>query len=497
MQLRFLCVLAALALTMQVAPARAADFDTGQIRSAYMGCLELNLQGPNDPWDVIVRTCQADLEINTYQTWTHPQASGPIFTTYSARASCLDVDRNTVPGNDANARAIVARTCDGSESQNWTAMPDGTMATMVNGTRMYLDVFLSVPDLPGRGGHPVVAYAAHNGNANQRWNLPAPAAASTWFNFTATADPQYQNDSWTDAERTARQSVADVTMIAQIGVFVTAYHQKGLIIAGDLTQFARNDEIATYNNSVGGLADRLYDGLGNHDLTGDSYAGPLNNLSYAQNTTKLENEVRGRLRPGGVNMKWQGIPHYSWDWNGVHFIQLNLFGGDGTDAAGQIDPGGALTFLKADLAAHKARYGDRRPVILVQHYCFSPGVQLCQDETWWTSGQKAALYDAIKDENIVAILVGHWHDPSISTYETDFHDIPTFVVGSANRGRYVYADVSYNRIANTTTLRLQPSDGYGDKSKSPTTWCTAVTNAVAGTAVSRSRNYDCPAPGTP
>ncbi len=131
-----------------------------------------------------------------------------------------------------------------------------------------------------------------------------------------------------------------------------------------------------------------YEGIGNHDLSP---------------TMLVQNAIRqrNRERPAVTNISSNGL-HYSWDWDRLHMVMLNLYPGDKPDPATHYspihNPEGALQFLKDDLAKNVGTSG--RPVILCHHYDL-------QGTDWWTETERAAYYEAFKDYNVIGIIHGH------------------------------------------------------------------------------------------
>ena len=136
----------------------------------------------------------------------------------------------------------------------------------------------------------------------------------------------------------------------------------------------------------------VFEGVGNHDVNPDM---------FVFNQVKARNLVRKQL--GYINHLSPNGYHYSWDWDGVHFVNVNLFPGNvwegEADSYGRgHDPQRAREFLADDL---KRNVGDSgRPVVVVQH--FRP-----VDENWWTYSAADKFHRVIQDYNLVAILVGH------------------------------------------------------------------------------------------
>jgi len=141
-------------------------------------------------------------------------------------------------------------------------------------------------------------------------------------------------------------------------------------------------------NGEGRVSYPVYEAYGNHDL------GPSD---LVQNSIR----DRNRRRPGVTKISGNGL-HCSWDWDQVHFVNVNLYPGNKPDPATPYssihDPKDALDFLVADLAANVGNSG--RPVIVCQHYDL-------QGTNWWTETERDTYYEAIKDYNVVAIIHGH------------------------------------------------------------------------------------------
>ena len=87
----------------------------------------------------------------------------------------------------------------------------------------------------------------------------------------------------------------------------------------------------------------VFVGNGNHDIAGDCY---MNNCAL-----RSYNYITTRHRAGcmGVTNFHDGSHNYSWDMNGIHFVQLHTWAGDTRlGANGTHEPG--LDWLKADRA---------------------------------------------------------------------------------------------------------------------------------------------------
>jgi cytolysin (calcineurin-like family phosphatase) len=141
----------------------------------------------------------------------------------------------------------------------------------------------------------------------------------------------------------------------------------------------------------------VFEGWGNHD--GPPVGQEKNGFSF-QAELKKRNTIR--QQKGLIsNLSANGL-HYSWDWDDVHFIQLNLYPADRQNpkvhySSAWHDPQGSLSFLKEDLAKCVGESG--RPVVLMSHCGF--------DTNWWVDEDWKAAYDAAKDYHVILYLYGH------------------------------------------------------------------------------------------
>ncbi|WEX79250.1 metallophosphoesterase [Sinorhizobium numidicum] len=161
----------------------------------------------------------------------------------------------------------------------------------------------------------------------------------------------------------------------------------------------------------------VYVGLGNHDLDQD---GPPPNVDWYRRELRDYVELTHRqsvfYKPPVPVTNYDPLSdNYSWDWGGLHLVQLQRFGGD--ENKGAIN---GLPWLRRDLASYAA---DGRPVALFQHYGWDPfSIEIWDSEAktfddqgqgqphWWSSGERAGLLDVLKGYNIVGIFHGHEHD---------------------------------------------------------------------------------------
>jgi cytolysin (calcineurin-like family phosphatase) len=214
---------------------------------------------------------------------------------------------------------------------------------------------------------------------------------------------------------------------------------RGLLLAGDITNSGRDgrpgdeghNELGRFlddyglTGSDGLLRFPMYEGYGNHDFDpAEAYEGWRD--LYPDTITPGVQAVidRNAERVGMVHVSDEG-GHYSWDWGGVHFVNLNLFPGnepsDHHHTSLVRNPYHSLDFLAEDLATH---VGDTcRPVILMSHYGFD---SFSMDPLWWNDAQRDAFWQLAQDYNVVAYIHGHSHDTSLYTW----NGMDVFNVGS-------------------------------------------------------------------
>ena len=147
------------------------------------------------------------------------------------------------------------------------------------------------------------------------------------------------------------------------------------------------------------LAFPVYEGFGNHD----GGAG--------KSVVREGIRERNRRRPGLTSVSENGY-HYSWDWDRVHLVQLNLFAGAGPEDVASVsprehDPMDALGFLKQDLAKHVGTSG--RAVVIFQHIGWPPDGM----SHWWSDAAKDRFFEAVKDYNVLCLFHGHSHAAAI------------------------------------------------------------------------------------
>ncbi len=127
----------------------------------------------------------------------------------------------------------------------------------------------------------------------------------------------------------------------------------------------------------------------------------LATMTRALQSCQLARKGKNPYRRIVTNISPNGM-HYSWDWNGVHFVQLNRVAvnvGEPNQSNAMVgDQCYALDFIQQDLAANVG--SSNRPVFIVQHYGFEEF-----SSGWWTQYERSLFYNAISGYNVIALLM--------------------------------------------------------------------------------------------
>ncbi len=264
---------------------------------------------------------------------------------------------------------------------------------------------------------------------------PGAPARATNFTFFLTGDTHYglqligQNEPGNKSTIDAMNNLPGTPYPAALGGVVDV--PLGVLVAGDLTDTPDvqnfygihglierdgfNDDYAL--DGSGRLHYPVYEGYGNHDVDNTVYSYTLQGL-----------KERNLVRPGVVHLSDNGL-HYSWDWQGVHFINLNIY--PGTDQR----TGDSLDFLKDDLQNYLTSPDE--PIVLMHHFGFDSF-----SLTWWTDAERQAYADAIAGHNVLGIFHGHLHDDF--HYQWNGYDV--FDGSAAKDGNFLVVHVTDNEM---------------------------------------------------
>jgi hypothetical protein len=236
--------------------------------------------------------------------------------------------------------------------------------------------------------------------------LPGTSSAASNVTFFAIGDPQINIPRWGTAgtEKTIELMNQLPGKSFPFGGVVAEPH--GVIIAGDLVDDLKNQEnwirYKEFFDPHGKtrLRFKVFEGLGNHDLSTTQGFGTFNYL-------QKEFVERNKSRTDKFHYDEHAY-HYSWNWGPLHLVCLNIFPGNASRPVYDRespwnDPKRSLDFLTHNLKTKVGNSGQ--PVILVWHY----GLRGWGLEKWWRPEDLAALREVIKPYNVVLILHGHEH----------------------------------------------------------------------------------------
>ncbi|GAX82057.1 hypothetical protein CEUSTIGMA_g9485.t1 [Chlamydomonas eustigma] len=209
----------------------------------------------------------------------------------------------------------------------------------------------------------------------------------------------------------------------------------GLVLTGDLINDGSDVSKCTSQwnqwESVYGMSLRqdssllpIFEGFGNHD-------GGNTSAEHECNIVRRAVQLRNTLRSSRIRNISPGTLHYSWDWDELHLVHLNLYPGEEHEFAQEWMHGSwqypeySRSFLEADLAEN---VGDsERPICIFFHYGFDG----YWSQLWWTDHERALFLETVSKYNVLAIFVGHTH--VAMTYQWEGIDIvnsPSTVQGN-------------------------------------------------------------------
>jgi predicted phosphodiesterase len=195
---------------------------------------------------------------------------------------------------------------------------------------------------------------------------------------------------------------------------------------------------------------------------------------------------RNKTRPGVTNVSKNGV-HYSWDWAGVHFVNLGIVVGQAADVKRKrkYAPLDSLEFLVSDLKEKVGTSG--RPVVITHHvdvlrYAQPLPVDDKKAEALeWDPADVKSFYDALKGYTVAAILYGHTHTRNVfkwdgTTSKTAKEGIPTFNVDNSSHFAMKPQGFYYFEIRPEQVLvrEYATPDAWETAAWTPQTWTAPV-----------------------
>lgn len=242
------------------------------------------------------------------------------------------------------------------------------------------------------------------------------------------------------------------------------------------TEWAAHTRLYGLTGKDGRLRFPLYELHGNHDSP--RRANITIQGLIARNAKRHRANGLTAVSPNGL--------HYSWDWNGIHFVALGIVVGANEDdlPISRYGSYSSLAFLDKDLRTHVRNSG--RPVILLQHVDLQRYSKPCDDSmkggsramccegmakiAWhskdcpqhasgismdeWSACDVQAYHRIIAPYNVAAIFHGHLHARRIDTWDGRVIDAPSGIpvfgaknagAGGANRA-FFYCQVEGNDL---------------------------------------------------
>ena len=259
------------------------------------------------------------------------------------------------------------------------------------------------------------AAATHSSGTSFR--AEKPNATSNSVTFFITSDCHYDAFENEDRNQRVHDTVLEMnkmtahTWPAKLGGGAIQ-EPRGVLVLGDViddgdrllqgrhqtpVQYEAFEKDFGLDGTDGVLRFPVFEGWGNHD--GPPVGKDKHGFSF-QAHLKARNRVR--MRKGLISNLSQNGLHYSWDWGGIHFVQLNIYPADRQNPRVRYspvwhDPQNALSFLVEDLSDGVGTSG--RPVVLLSHCGF--------DSDWWIPEDWKAVYSAVKAYRVILYAYGH------------------------------------------------------------------------------------------
>ena len=233
--------------------------------------------------------------------------------------------------------------------------------------------------------------------------------------FAVTSDLHFFRQSYNVSDQ--------INHVAHINSYGATHSIAGVLIAGDMVTGKGDAKLGAFrlmwekNTIPGSIRYAVYPGMGNHDASAKGNFGMDNDTgaalkmwSYIYSRTKFLHADRNAsgclvgIDPLCLDQAiLGGSLNYSWDWHGIHFVQLHTWAGDTDRQYSPLLGFNGLEWLRRDLQHYVGDSG--RPVVFVQHYSLHDAAQ----SDGWTSANKGAFKSIIAPYNVVAMFSGHSH----------------------------------------------------------------------------------------
>jgi predicted phosphodiesterase len=195
--------------------------------------------------------------------------------------------------------------------------------------------------------------------------------------------------------------------------------------------------------------------------------------------------ARNKSRPGVVNVSPGGV-HYSWDWSGVHFVNLGIVVGQTAAIARKrrYAPLDSLDFLVSDVREHVG--GSGRPVVITHHVDvlrYAQPLPIDDQKAQgmeWDPADVRAYFEALAGYSVAAILYGHTHGRNVfrwdGTHKAAKEGFPAFNVDNSSHfagpsQAFFYCEIAADRL---TMREYHTTDGWQSGAWTPQTWTAPI-----------------------
>lgn len=255
------------------------------------------------------------------------------------------------------------------------------------------------------------------------------------FTFVIMADPQafrlMKKDGDPNSEKTNGEEWRRINknLVSALNTITTTDDISFGIINGDMTEFGRRDSWRAVFDGYNKLKFPYYFGLGNHDYqnnVGDCFE--LNWLSYDGCALNSATAMLDQFERYNTELQYftfdfnygKGSLAYSWDYNGVHFVQLqnhpnyevdlkaSLFR---TSSYFELIP--SLTWLSKDLREAKLR--GIKDIILNFHQCRDDFQSSLNNDY----NARRHFHSIMLTYKPLAVFAGHYHTFRMNTHDND------------------------------------------------------------------------------
>lgn len=249
------------------------------------------------------------------------------------------------------------------------------------------------------------------------------------FEILATSDLHTTSDSFDNTGMIAKRNAMMATIMDR------TRNVQAVIFPGDSAgNYGKKSELdALLNFWVNPLLTplvargaNLYLGIGNHDTywNAEYYNSPLNIFQSEPYPTKMMRYLNALY---SNNSNSSGYI-YTFNLGPVRIINLGLHPSIGT-VHGVTSPipdcAQSLAYLKSILSTAR----KDQPVIIYFHY---PTQSNYSD--WWSKLEKDMFYNTIKDYNVLAILVGHYHASTMYKFR---NKIPVILAAGPDQSKFI------------------------------------------------------------